>query len=130
MNKKQLIEKNIILQAENQDLKHSIELISEEYHNLGLYLKAHPFIPEYLGFTETLLEKNNLLQARIYTLQGFNITRPIDTRIKHWLVMSPDGEINKVFLKNMYEAIIVLAACGMNVSIQDYFKENSLQMKP
>jgi hypothetical protein len=104
------------------------------FHNMnsinnGFYLTEDPFIPEYLGFTETIQEKNGEFEARIYTRDGFNISRYVSTDDPRWVILSPAGVGNTVLIENMYSGLVVLRSCGMNISMKEYFKENEIAQK-
>lgn len=87
-----------------------------------LELKGDPFVPEELGFTETVQYNNDgSIEARIYSRDGFNIARPVDLDTRYWVVMGPDLKPKEVLLLDMYNAIIVLQACGMMITFEDYF---------
>lgn len=123
MNKAQLKEMISILQTEMHDLTNIIILN-------GIPLMDNPFIPEYLGFEETSINTNDdLLVARIYSKDGYNISRFVDLDKPRWVVMEPDGRKNEVLIKNMLHGIHVLQACGMNVSLSDYYKGNNSMNK-
>lgn len=97
------------------------ELMAKEIQHLQL--KDDPFIPEDLGFKQTVQEENDgTVSARIYSMNGFNIARPVELDSKYWVVMGPDGTTNKVLLPNMYNAIITLQACGMPISADMYYQ--------
>lgn len=125
MNKKELNEKVKILEIENADLEDKIKLMVNEAYMDGEHLKQQPFIPEYLGFTETIIENDDITEARVYTKKKFNISRPIETTNKKWFIMDPSGEVNKVIIEDMRSAITVLRACGMDISMDDYFEYNA-----
>lgn len=112
-----------IIEKLNDDLE-SYQII---FKNNGYNLVDDPFIPEYLGFTQTLHEENNQLKARIYTKNSFNISRFVNVKDPRWVVLSPVGVTNVVVIENMFTAIVVLRACGMNISMKDYYKENEIE---
>ncbi len=119
MKKSELEEKFKILETQLSD-------ILREAHNRGEHLINDVFIPQYLGFEETVIteEDSDAVKARIYTKKGFNISRPVQTDHPKWIIMDPRGVTNAVHMYNMHSAIIVLQACGMDVSMEDYNDEN------
>lgn len=128
MTNKELIEENTALKERVEDLAAKIILRDIADFNSGIRLKQDPFIPEYLGFTETIhRDKEDLLEARIYTKDGFNIAKHVDTDLKTWVIMSPKGEKNSLLIDNMYDGIAILHSCGMNVSLEDYFNQNIIE---
>jgi hypothetical protein len=117
MTKKELQERVSILETQLYDA-------AKEAHERGEHLVGDVFIPQYLGFEETVVEDKDIVQARIYTKKGFNISRPVNTDDPKWVVLGPDGIPNAVHLYNMHHAMIVLKACGMDISMDDYNDEN------
>lgn len=125
MNKKELIERNEILETQVADLEKQLITIANEAYTNGEHLKIAPFIPEYLGFTETVLtDDDDIVTARVYTKAGFNIAKPVDVSKPFWVILGA-GKSTELVMDNMYDAIIVLRACGMEVSLEDYFEHNS-----
>lgn len=127
MNKKELIEKVEILETENHDLRGQLEKMVNEAYKDGEHIKQNPFIPEYLGFTETVItdQSTGAVTARVYTKKGFNISRPVSTEKHSWLIMDSEGKTNTLLIENMRHGIDVLRACGMKVSMNDYFEYNA-----
>lgn len=130
MNKKELEEKVIILETENADLKDALGKITAEALKNGEALKESVFMPEYLGFEETV-QRSVLgeVEARIYTKDGFNIARPVDTKTKHWIILPPGEPARNMIITDMYNAIVILHACGMDISLEKYFEMNIQQFK-
>tara|TARA_R110001606_G_C15303473_1_gene642832 strand:- start:671 stop:1135 length:465 start_codon:yes stop_codon:yes gene_type:complete len=128
MKKKELLEKIAELEESVENLTAKIILEDIAKFKTGIKLKVDPFIPEYLGFTETLVrDADDLVTARIYTKDNFNIARHIDTDVKTWVVMDHNDVKTSVMISNMYDAIVVLQALGMPITIQDYFNQNILE---
>jgi hypothetical protein len=125
-NKASLIETVLILDTEKEDIQKKLDGIVSEAISNGELLKNNPFIPEYLGFTESEIRDTTTgaLSARVYSKGGFNISRPIGSENVKWAVMDSFGNMNAVHIRSMYHAIIVLDACGMSISINDYFEDN------
>lgn len=125
LTKPQLIERVENLKTELADKTKILDDVAKESYENGEHLKVSPFIPQYLGFEETVVEdKDDAVQARIYTKNGFNISQMIDTKRPGWVILSPTKEAYNLIIENMYTAIIVLRACGMPISMKDYFDEN------
>ena len=128
MKKSELEEKVQILEVENHDLKQSIKKMISEAYKSGENLKSQPFIPEYLGFDETIIKNESTggLEARVYTKAGFNIARPVDIDEKGWRILPPNKkEAIYVELKNMYNAIVILESIGIDgISLENYFEES------
>jgi len=127
MRKKELEEKVIILETELSDKKDELNKLVSEAMSNGEHLKSDPFIPEYLGFTESILDDKGEVKARIYTKNGYNISRFVNTNDSRWVILGPKGVSNTLLMENMYNAIIALRASGMNISIEDYFEQNRIQ---
>jgi len=130
MTKKELQERIFILETENADLNETIKGIASEALKSGETLKESLFMPEYLGFEETVQRsKIGEVEARIYTRDGFNIARPVDTKSKHWIILPPGKPSINLLITNMYNAIVILHACGMDISIETYFEFSANQFK-
>ncbi len=112
-----------------ESLEESIDFRNEEDHKNGEHLKKSPFIPEYLGFTETVHKTSTSVKARIYTKEGYNIAKSVSTNRNEWAVLDPNGVNNSVLMENMHSAIIVLRACGMPISVYDYHQESKREMQ-
>jgi len=101
-----------------------LEIMAEQEYEGGSYLKKNPFIPEYLGFVETIHKEKGLTNARIYTKDGYNMSKRVDTTRNEWIILDPNGVTNSLLIESMYSAIIILRACGMQISMYDYNLEN------
>ena len=126
MTRRVLREKITILETENSDLQNKINEFRAERYREGEHLKEHPFIPEYIGFEETILEdsKDDSVQARIYTKSGFNLSRPVNHQNKEWFILTPEKITVRAKLSNMLNAIVVLQSLGMDVSVEAYYELN------
>lgn len=105
----------------NNILKQHLSEFNLKAYEDGLHLSEQPFIPEYLGFAETVLEdpKLDTVVARIYTRDGWNIARPVSA-ICEWYVIVPDKYKVVVKLENMLHAIIILNSLGLDCNVADY----------
>ncbi len=115
-----------MLETELHDIKGEMTKLSNEAYLSGDHLRGAVFFPEYIGFEETLVENQfGGIDAKIYTKNGWNIARPISLDEKRWFILAP-GEKSpiKMLITDMYNGIVILAAAGMNISIDDYFEEN------
>jgi hypothetical protein len=120
-----LMKKISELTKRNESLEQSIDFRNKKDYENGEHLKGSPFIPEYLGFTETVhREGTSSVKARIYTKNGYNIAKSVSTNRNEWAVLDPRGKQNSVSFSSMYNGIIVLRACGMEISIYDYNVES------
>jgi hypothetical protein len=109
-----------------QDVQETEEQVQERIENAihNLSLQDDPFIPTDLGFTESIQrDENGGVMARVYTKDGFNIAKPVDLDHNYWVVMDSKGETRKLLLSNAYTAIIVLQACGMPITFDNYYLE-------
>ena len=118
-----------VYEEERHSLEEKSNLVSIEVNEKVakeiqyLTLKDDPFIPEELGFKESIQEgQSGTVAARIYSKDGFNIARPVEIDVRHWVVLDPNGNTNKVLLPNIYNAIFTLQACGMEISHEMYFE--------
>ncbi|MEN9782468.1 MAG: hypothetical protein RL208_618 [Pseudomonadota bacterium] len=104
----------------NEYLRKKISEMSVNIIEDGIYLMEQPFIPEYLGFQETVLEQDDILLARIYTRNGYNLARPVNGTDRNWFLLYPDGKRVEVKIDNMYNGIIILDALGLDYQIDKY----------
>lgn len=106
-------------------LEAKIDQRDQQDHQNGEHTKKGPFIPEYLGFEETVLKGVlNTTSARIYSKDGYNISKRVDTTRNEWIILDPNGTSNSLLIENMYNGVILLRACGMQISMYDYYQEN------
>ena len=125
LSKDTLIECIENLKTELADKTKILDDIANESYQNGEHLKIAPFIPQYLGFEETVIEdKDDVTQARIYTKNGFNISQHINTQRQGWVILNPEKVAVNMVIENMYTAMTVLRACGMPISMKDYFEYN------
>ena len=132
MNKKELQEKAVILETENHDLLEKLGQAAEQQLRMGFGLIDDPFIPEYLGFTYTEARdpETDVVTGRIYTKEGFNMAKPVNhigtNKNEHtWIILLPGNKSVEVIIENMYNAIVVLRAHGMDISVESYFEYNN-----
>jgi hypothetical protein len=104
----------------NEYLRKKISEMSVNIIEDGIYLMEQPFIPEYLGFQETVLEQDDIILARIYTRNGYNLARPVNGTDRNWFLLYPDGKRVEVKIDNMYNGIIILDALGLDYQIDKY----------
>lgn len=108
------------------DVKETPEQVEERIQNAinHLSLQDDPFIPTELGFIESIQkDENGGVKARVYSKDGFNIAKPVDLDKKYWVVMSPEGNTNQLLISNAYTAVIILQACGMPITFDNYYLE-------
>ena len=94
----------------------------------GMYLQDEPFIPEYIGFEEVVIDNENGL-IRMYKSNGFVLMRNnfenIEAGKDKWVVTkNTDNEnlenLTSVYtFKNMLHAVVVLESLGFDTSIID-----------
>lgn len=94
----------------------------------GVFLQDEPFIPEYLGFEESIIE-NEQGMVRMYQKDDFVLMRnyfeTIEKGRDKWVVTKNVGNndvenASYVFsFKNMLHAVVCLESIGMNVSLVD-----------
>jgi len=96
-----------------------IKAIVEENIKGGQHLVDEAFIPEYLGFSETVT--GEIETIRIYSREGFNLTRVDDN---DWLMHGPNKEKVVISIPNMFVAITVLGSLGLDVDIDGYMAGN------
>lgn len=94
----------------------------------GMYLQEEPFIPEYIGFEEIVIDNEDGL-IRMYKSNGFVLMRNnfenIEPGKDKWVVTkNTDNEnvenLTSVYtFKNMLHAVVVLESLGFDTSIID-----------
>lgn len=105
-----------------------LELRNHHYLQ-GYHLVDQPFIPQYLGFDEEELRDNeDILIARIYSKDGFNIAKNLKT--PQWAIRNDKGEKFMLIIRNMYEAFVILRACGMDISVEEYVLSGIKEQSP
>ncbi|MFN5416299.1 MAG: hypothetical protein ACK5B9_04520 [Flavobacteriia bacterium] len=115
------------LEKRVEELTQALEGATKSMYENGLHLTEQPFIPEYLGFVHTPIENaDGKVMANIYSKQGYNMSKYIDTDKLQWVVVTPDGVKVEVFLNTMYEAFFVLNGLGMQLPIKKYVAEGIL----
>jgi hypothetical protein len=111
------------------DLKEQIEGLSKDYAHIyekamfnGAFLADEPFIPEYLGFeVSEVRDRDDVLMCRVYTKDGFSISRYIDVEKKEWIIVKPGNpKPLEIVISSMEMGIKILQACGMDVSVYQY----------
>jgi hypothetical protein len=126
MSKTEELKAEVVEGAEELDarivsMQQEVLRINQNAYDDGFHLIDRPFVPSDLGFTESVLENGkDITVARVYTKEGYNIARPIDSSIEWYTVLKPDGTKTNLLLPNLFYAIITLSAIGMNLSIEAY----------
>ncbi|PHS03978.1 MAG: hypothetical protein COA88_14600 [Kordia sp.] len=107
-----------------KELREEVLALIKESVMQGEHLKGDIFIPEYLGFEETVDEgSSDDVTTRIYTLADFNLSRASG---KTWVLLKPNGEKHIFEIIDMYEAIMVLRCSGVPVSVKQYMNQPGL----
>ena len=106
------------------DLRQALTAILKENYEMGEGLRDEIFIPEYLGFEESLMQDKEGGNMRIYSRDGFNISRAIVGNT--WMLLKPDGERVSFTIDKMFDAIIILKSMGLPISIKDYLKQTPM----
>ena len=112
-----------MMDVANRRIEKLRDIVKENIKS-GVHLESDPFIPEYLGFTELLLDKG-VNDLRMYAKDGYSIARKGD----QWIVLYPDKKETIVPIKNMYMAIKILSSCGVDVNFEDYMDGKYSQEK-
>jgi len=127
--RRQLKQKIDFLTADLIKRKNHINKMVEESVKQGEHLKGEVFIPEYLGFTESQVAGDDDTMIRIYTKEGYNMSRVSSLEESMgqnaWLLLTPDSKRIKFVAENLYEAIVVLKALGAPVSIDAVLNDDS-----
>lgn len=112
-----------------KELKEQVESLSKEYGHMyekalfnGAFLADEPFIPEYLGFeVSEIRDRDDVLICRVYTKEGFSISRYIDVEKKDWIIVKPGNpKPTEIVISSMEMGVKILQACGMDVSVYQY----------
>lgn len=99
-----------------------LQQLKNKNYKLGAHLLSQPFMPDYLGFEFTRIrdKKTDAFQADVYTRDGFNIGRHIETEKTEWIILDPKGNKFETNMDNMYHAIVMLQYLGLDISVEDY----------
>ncbi len=108
-------------ERENKTLKADLNKLVIESISHGEHLHGEMFIPEYLGFTETLHEDHDEgKNMRIYSREGYNITR-IENH--DWLILTPDESKIVFTITTMYDAIAIFKCMKkLGISIEKFLE--------
>ena len=109
------------------ELRQELVRILKESYELGEGLRDEIFIPEYLGFQESTMDNEESGTVRIYSRDGFNISRA--SQGNTWIMLHPSGAKVSFTIEKMFDAIIVLKSLGLNISITDYLKQTPMTDK-
>jgi len=98
------------------------DIIATSFLN-GMYLTDEPFIPEYMGFTETIIESDTA-DARIYSKDNYlvckNRAESTEQGKDKWIIKNTETGTHSIHtIDNMLEATIILKSLGLNTSIMD-----------
>jgi hypothetical protein len=89
----------------------------------GMMLQEEPFIPEYLGFTETIIE-SDVADMRVYRKGDFILSKNMfeltEKGTHKWIVKKTTNNTASVHtFNNMLQAVITLESMGCDVAIED-----------
>jgi len=104
---------------ENMHLKKENDSMIRELYETGAFFVKSPFVPQDFMFKETVHEEAGVIIARIYSRDGFDIARYVDTSKREWVVSDPKGKKTEVLFPNTRDAVIILKALGMNIRFED-----------
>jgi hypothetical protein len=115
--------------SKEKEIEQAFMELRNDAHMNGLHLKYRPFIPEDCGFVESkITDSNEKVRAVVFSKDGFNITRPINSEIEEWTVLTPDalgGQKVSGKFNNMHDALVVLSFLGMKeMNPMDYVKRS------
>lgn len=109
--------------AKEHLLRIEIDDINKFYMQRGAHLSEEVFIPQYLGFEETVFEERDAADTRVYSRDGVNITKIPDGR---WFVSGGEGLSCFFKINNLLQAIHIFQAIGLNVSVDTIIQDNSV----
>ena len=111
-----------------QEMKHTMEENIAVSYALGMFLQDEPFIPEYLGFKESVMDVDGF-KIRSYRKDNMVVMRnyfeKIETGTDKWVITKNVGDesleesISVHLFESMLEAVITLKSLGSGVSIMD-----------
>ena len=116
-------------------LKEQIDELSSNYAHAyekslfnGAFLSDEPFIPEYLDFdSQEIRDRDDILVCRVYSKDGFSISRYIDIDKKDWIIVKPNGKTVEIEITSMEMGIKILQACGMDISVYQYLTQSKME---
>jgi hypothetical protein len=104
-----------------------IELKNEAYLK-GMHLLERPFDPCEIDFVQSFVtDANESIKAIVYSRDGYNISRPINSE-NQWSLLHPDYSIAiKVEINSLYEGLIILSSMGVKDVHPFEFVKKSLE---
>ena len=96
-----------------------------ECYKKGMYLLDEPFIPEYAGFDEMVLEsKESGAVTRVYSRGPFLLCRNRDENTEpgkdKWILKNTETQAVGVYtINNMFDATVIMVARGVDITVLD-----------
>lgn len=119
--------KSIIL-AQNSRismLEKTISEMEEFSFASGTNLILEPFIPEYCGFSTSVVEYLDCSSVRTFSKDGYVMFRDGDS----WFVNSPINVKYVLRIDNMLEGVTVLRAIGVKIEVMDVVMGKFVEVK-
>ena len=102
------------------DVLDDLEALVRENYEFGNHLHEEVFIPEYLGFTDNIVNYDQTGIFRYYQ-RGEDVVLMRDTQNdENWFLQFGGNELIQIKLPNTYIAITVLQSLGIDVDINRY----------
>lgn len=102
------------------DVLDDLEALVRENYEFGNHLHEEVFIPEYLGFTDNIVNYDQTGIFRYYQ-RGEDVVLMRDTQNdENWFLQLKGKELIQIKLPNTYIAITVLQSLGIDVDINRY----------
>lgn len=102
------------------DVLDDLEALVRENYEFGNHLHEEVFIPEYLGFTDNIVDYDQTGIFRYYQ-RGEDVVLMRDTENdENWFLQLAGKELIQIKLPNTYIAITVLQSLGIDIDINRY----------
>lgn len=102
------------------------ETLRHNYEN-GYHLKEEVFLPQELGFSMTQHFDDNVGYVDIYTKEGYQLIPDFNSDERgYYSLKMPNGSQFVVRITNSYDAIMILSALGMKVSLETIMGDTSI----
>jgi hypothetical protein len=102
------------------DVLDDLEALVRENYEFGNHLHEEVFIPEYLGFTDNIVDYDQTGIFRYYQ-RGEDVVLMRDTQNdENWFLQLAGKELIQIKLPNTYIAITVLQSLGIDIDINRY----------
>lgn len=102
------------------DVLDDLEALVRENYEFGNHLHEEVFIPEYLGFTDNIVDYDQTGIFRYYQRGEYVVLMRDTENDENWFLQLAGKELIQIKLPNTYIAITVLQSLGIDIDINRY----------